>query len=239
MVKSSNELQHGMTDGSIELSKALHASDNSYGLSAAYKMRNSLKGRLEVPKAISNASKLSRIHSVLDYGTGQGGLVSLLKDYEDLNGVDIQGFDPAVEKFSKRPDQIFDIVTCIDVLEHIERDAIVDVIKDISELLNGFLFFAIDLIPARKILMDGRNAHIMLAPADWWSQQISARFSFTRFVQVGETSSGVRSPVHLVGWASNDRFAHNAANTFLDSIEVLQKRWVLLEDGRGGVQFHD
>ena len=221
------------------MSKALHASDNSYGLSAAYKMRNSLKGRLEIPTAIRDASQFSLIHSVLDYGTGQGGLVTLLKEYEELSGIDIQGFDPAVKKFSKRPDQVFDVITCIDVLEHIERDSIGDVIKDMSELLNNYLFFAIDLIPAKKILADGRNAHIMLAPADWWSQQISARFSFSRFVQVGETSLGVRSPVHLFGWASNDRFAQKAANSSLDSIELLKKRWVLFEDGRGGVQLHD
>ena len=105
-----------MTDGSIEMSKALHTSDNSYGLSAAYKMRNSLKGRLEIPKAIRDASQFSIIHSVLDYGTGQGGLVTLLKEYEELSGIDIQGFDPAVKKFSKRPDQVFDVITCIDVL---------------------------------------------------------------------------------------------------------------------------
>ena len=226
-----------MPDNSIGHSKELHAADNSYGLAVAYKMRDSLKGRLEIPFAVNNSARFKNIQSMLDYGTGKGGLVSLMKESESTIDIDVQGFDPAVKEFSRRPDRSFDIVTCIDVLEHVDRDAIGDAIKDMSSLLNGFLFFAIDLLPAKKTLSDGRNAHIMLAPADWWSQQISAQFSFTRFVQVGETSSGLRSPLHLFGWATNDRFSQKAANVFLDSIKILQKRWIIL--GKGGVLLKD
>lgn len=190
-----------------------------------------MKGRLEIPSAIVDSERFKSVSSVLDYGTGKGGLVTLLKESHLLHDIDIQGFDPAVKEFVQRPDQSFDIITCIDVLEHIDRYAIEDVIKDIRSLLDGFLFFAIDLAPAKKILSDGRNAHITLAPADWWSQQISAQFSFTRFIQVGETSSGLRSQFHLFGWATNDRFAQKAANGFLDSIKILQKRWIILENG--------
>ena len=226
-----------MPDNSIDHSRELHAADNSYGLAIAYKMRNSLKGRLEIPSAVNNSARFRNVRSMLDYGTGQGGLISLLKESDSTIDIDVQGFDPAVKEFSRRPDRSFDIVTCIDVLEHVDRDKIGDSIKDMSSLLNGFLFFAIDLLPAKKTLSDGRNAHIMLAPADWWSQQISAQFSFTRFVQVGETSSGLRSPLHLFGWATNDRFSQKAANVFLDSIKILQKRWIILE--KGGVLLKD
>ena len=226
-----------MPDNSIDHSRELHAADNSYGLAIAYKMRNSLKGRLEIPSAVNNSARFRNVRSMLDYGTGKGGLISLLKESDSTIDIDVQGFDPAVKEFSRRPDRSFDIVTCIDVLEHVDRDKIGDSIKDMSSLLNGFLFFAIDLLPAKKTLSDGRNAHIMLAPADWWSQQISAQFSFTRFVQVGETSSGLRSPLHLFGWATNDRFSQKAANVFLDSIKILQKRWIILE--KGGVLLKD
>ncbi len=220
-----------MTDASIEMSKALHASNNAYGLADAYKMKTSLKGLLEIPKAIRQTSEFLLVNSILDYGTGKGGLVSLLKSHEDLGGIDIQGFDPAVEQFSTKPNKKFDVVTCIDVLEHVDRDSIGEVIKDISNLVDSFLFFAIDLIPAKKKLSDGRNAHILLAPSDWWAQQISSKFSYTRFIQVGETPSAARAPAHLFGWASNDHLAHKAANIFIDSIEILQKRFVLEEGG--------
>lgn len=226
-----------MTDASLEMSKKLHRTDKSYGLADAYRRKDSIKGHLKIPEAIGEATKYSTINSLLDYGTGQGGLVSLLKSYTELSGINIQGFDPGVEVFSKRPNQKFDIVTCIDVLEHIDREAIGDVIKDISKFVDCFLFFAVDLIPAQKILADGRNAHILLAPADWWSQQISAQFSFTRFLQVGETLSGLRSPVKLFGWASNDRFAYKAANNFLDSIKLLQMRWIITDEGGGVIKF--
>ena len=213
------------------LNQALHQQNDQFG------NRDDAAGlakRLGV--AIQRMHEMGKCNSVLDYGTGKGKLVSRLKK-ELPNTITVTGYDPAVEEYSIKPTKAVDILTCLDVLEHIDRDAIGDVIKDISSLLSGFLFFAIDLIPARKTLSDGRNAHIMLAPADWWSQQISAKFSFTRFVQVGETASGLRSPIQLFGWATNDRFAQKAANGFLDSIEILQKRWIILENG--GALFKD
>ena len=73
-----------MPDKSIDLSKELHSSDRSYGLAAAYKMRNSLKGRLEIPSAVNNSARFKAVRSILDYGTGKGGLVSLLKETKSL-----------------------------------------------------------------------------------------------------------------------------------------------------------
>jgi len=66
------------------------------------------------------------------------------------------------------PYQPADIVTCFDVLEHIEPDNLISVLTDIRKHTKKFFFCIIDLLPARKNLNDGRNAHIMLAPPGWW-----------------------------------------------------------------------
>ena len=38
------------------------------------------------------------------------------------------------------------------------------------------MYLQIDLQPAVKRLSSGRNAHIMLAPSDWWISQIASFF---------------------------------------------------------------
>ena len=73
-----------------------------------------------------------------------------------------------------KPDQPADILSCLDVLEHIELTSIDDVLQDINNLTRHFCYLVIDLQPAVKTLADGRNAHILLAPPDWWVSKIAA-----------------------------------------------------------------
>ena len=64
----------------------------------------------------------------------------------------------------------------MDVLEHIEVNSIGSVLEDISSLTKRFCLLAIDLQPAVKTLADGRNAHIMLAPQEWWVGRVAQHF---------------------------------------------------------------
>ena len=48
--------------------------------------------------------------SVLDYGTGKGKLVANLRQSTE-GKLKIDGYDPAVEQWSTRPDDVYDIVT--------------------------------------------------------------------------------------------------------------------------------
>ena len=50
------------------------------------------------------------------------------------------------------------------------------VLADIKHLTNKFCYLVIDLQPAVKKLADGRNAHILLAPQDWWVMKLSQLF---------------------------------------------------------------
>ena len=46
-----------------------------------------------------------------------------------------------------------------------------------SNALQHFCFVVVDLQPAVKHLSDGRNAHILLAPKDWWVHKFNVRFA--------------------------------------------------------------
>ena len=79
-------------------------------------------------------------------------------------------------EFAQRPSQPVDILTCLDVLEHIEMASIDAVLREIHALTRQFCYLVIDLQPAVKSLADGRNAHILLAPPEWWSSRLAQLF---------------------------------------------------------------
>ena len=58
----------------------------------------------------------------------------------------------------------------------IEIELIDNVIDDLVSLTRNICYVVIDLQPAIKKLDDGRNAHILLAPIDWWVSRFSRRF---------------------------------------------------------------
>ena len=63
--------------------------------------------------------KASDMTSVLDVGCGKGTLITAL----EMDGYKVQGYDPAVPKFSAPPKPA-DLVVCTDVLEHVEPDCL-------------------------------------------------------------------------------------------------------------------
>jgi hypothetical protein len=153
-----------------QLNRGLHAQDQGFGVG----MANLEAGRL--PLALRRMHELGCCNSVLDYGTGKGSLVERLR-LELPPAIEVHGYDPAVEAYARRPTQPVDIVTCLDVLEHVELASIDLVLREISSLTRKFCYLVIDLQPAVKSLPDGRNAHILLAPPDWWVGRIAQLFS--------------------------------------------------------------
>lgn len=153
-------------------------------------------GNQDVIKAIKRYNKLAIINSVLDYGTGKGQFPKSLQ--KALPNLEVKAYDPAVEHFSARPDGTFDMVTCFDVLEHVERDSVSAVLEEIRSYSAKVVFLQIDLQPAIKRLQDGRNAHIMLAPPDWWLAQCSPHFPVIGTFPVFH-ESGVLQKINIVG----------------------------------------
>lgn len=159
-----------ISENQRQLNAALHHQDNNYG------NRDNAAGLASLlPTAIIRMHELGVCNSVLDYGTGKGALVEKLIENVPKT-INIKGYDPAVSHFSEKPNQTFDILTCLDVLEHVEMGSIDAVLHDIKNLTKNFCYLVIDLQPAVKKLADGRNAHILLAPPEWWVTRISQLF---------------------------------------------------------------
>lgn len=124
---------------------------------------------------VSEVMVANGLHSLLDYGCGKGRLANALRfpaDYE------IQGqlYDPGNPRFDKLPSPR-ELVVCIDVLEHVERDCLNEVLDHIVSLTQRMVLFTIHTGPAAKTLPDGRNAHItQMQPEVWLSDFLLGRF---------------------------------------------------------------
>ena len=224
-----------MQNSYLEASKDLHKQNPEYGKASEYLTPGTMKFALTIPDAITASKKVQNIDSLLDYGTGQGGLLQAIEADRNIT-CKLFGYDPCISKYSKKPESKFDIVTSIDVLEHIGRDHIHQTLNEISNITNQFFFFCIDLIPASKKIDDGRNAHFLLAPADWWTQRIKEHFKIMTCIEVGELESGEAYPIHLFGCASHSMNNFKAMNEFILHIRCANKRWVW---GKGAVRLID
>lgn len=104
--------------------------------------------------------------SILDYGCGKQTLAA------SLQGVDVRGYDPAIPGLDKLPDPA-DLVVCTDVLEHVERECIDDVLDHIRSLTRKAALINVSCRVGGRQLPDGRPAHILVRPVDWWAKRMA------------------------------------------------------------------
>lgn len=76
-----------------------------------------------------------------------------------------------IPELAERPTQ-HDLVVCSDVLEHIERECIVSVLLDLQSLTSKVLFIDVAMREAKKVLADGRNAHLIQESGSWWLTEL-------------------------------------------------------------------
>lgn len=103
--------------------------------------------------------------TILDYGCGQGTLRQSIKG--ELPGRKIIDYDPAI-KGKDRTAVRCDLVICTDVLEHVEPEKLPIVVSHLFKLSVKALFLVIATRPSNKYLSDGRNAHLIIEPDEWW-----------------------------------------------------------------------
>lgn len=116
---------------------------------------------------------------MLDYGAGKGRLGKTLREKFNLQ-LTIHHYDPAVPEWSAPPEPC-GFVACIDVLEHIEPDLIDNVLDDLKRVTIGAGVFTVHTGQAVKTLPDGRNAHLIQQPPNWWLSKILERFDLVTF----------------------------------------------------------
>lgn len=123
-----------------------------------------------------------QVDSLLDYGAGSR--LTLIKTIAEQRLVkrkfDYRAYEPAVEMYAKEPEPA-EMVACIDVLEHIEPECLDDVLNDLKRVTKRIGLFSVSTIPAEKHLPDGRNAHLIQEPPEWWLPKLTDRFTLQTF----------------------------------------------------------
>ena len=145
-----------ITPAYLELNKQLHAT-GTYGV----------VGSQWAPQVLQ-LTQILNTRDILDYGCGQRSLEKTL-------GFPIRNYDPCIEGLDAPPAPA-DIVVCTDVLEHVEPDCLDEVLDDLQRVTLKAGFFVIATRPAKKILPDGRNAHLIQQNRDWWLSKMTFRF---------------------------------------------------------------
>ena len=121
-----------------------------------------------VRQYIPEINKLRREYglvTMLDYGCGKA-------QFHDpiWNAVK---YDPAIEIFNTKPVGKFDLVISTDVLEHVPEENIDEVIADIFNYSDRWVFVSVCCREAREILPNGMNAHATIKPEEWWKEKFN------------------------------------------------------------------
>lgn len=142
------------------LNAELHSRSNSYGVAS-----------VKFAADVANLARRIDAQTVLDYGCGKQRLGQALSPL----GFSVTGYDPAIIGLDTPP-MPHDVVACIDVLEHIEPECLNAVLDDLRRVTRKALFLTIATRKAGKTLADGRNAHLIVEPAEWWLSHLRKRF---------------------------------------------------------------
>jgi len=122
-------------------------------------MRWGKSGASHAPEILTFANELGAT-SVLDYGAGCATLAASVPTLK------VFAYDPGTAAHDlPKP---ADLVVSTDVLEHVEADKIDNVLQHQYLLARKGAYFVIALTAARELLPDGRNAHLLIQPVDWW-----------------------------------------------------------------------
>lgn len=143
--------------------------------------RNPKYGMASVAYAplVADVIRAKGFTEILDYGAGKGRLGETLKGLV-TTPLAIRHYDPAVPAWSAPPEPC-ELVACIDVLEHVEPELLDNVLDDLRRVTARYGVYAIATGPARKVLSDGRNAHLTQQPAKWWLPKIMERFELVAY----------------------------------------------------------
>lgn len=128
-----------------------------------------------------------KLTSIMDYGCGKGMLIdgaihSLAKDHGNQKRIEIFRYDPGMPQWDKLPTKgvKFELVTCTDVLEHIEPEHLLDVLFNINEYASNLVCLVIHTGMAYHALPDGRDGHLIQKPVEWWFSVLESFFDLSQ-----------------------------------------------------------
>lgn len=164
-----------ITSEYIELNKELFKRDPAYGISGSK--------RADTVRKLIESTKPS---TVLDYGCGRGTLAAALP-------FPIWEYDPCIPG-KDSPPRPADLVIITDVLEHIEPDCLGNVLLDLSRCTLKVGYAVINTGPAKKVLADGRNAHLIQESSGWWKDKLEEFFNVASVVENGPEVTMILGP---------------------------------------------
>lgn len=138
---------------------------------------------------IAELIRRTQARRLLDYGCGKGMQYLVQRVHEQWGGQLPYCYDVGIRQFASVPEGKFNGILCIDVMEHIHRDDVDEVLSHIFSLLSpvsaidmamgfddlgkNFVFFHISTRPALyKTLPDGRNVHLTVEGPAWWDRKL-------------------------------------------------------------------
>ena len=96
-----------------------------------------------------------------------------IEPLKKLWNIDIDLYDPCYERYSNLSEnKNYDLVICIDVLEHVPRQDMDWILNKIFSLSKKYIFLNVACYHANALLPDGSNAHINVNDKDWWFKKI-------------------------------------------------------------------
>jgi hypothetical protein len=112
--------------------------------------------------------------SVLDYGSGKG------QSWEHEEGLKkckaslpVTLYDPGVPEHEQKPAGKFGAVLCMDVMEHIPEDEIVDTLNEVFDYSEGIVIATFCARGSRKKLPStGQDVHVTQRQRLWWEQHM-------------------------------------------------------------------
>jgi 2-polyprenyl-3-methyl-5-hydroxy-6-metoxy-1,4-benzoquinol methylase len=111
---------------------------------------------------------------VLDYGCGAG------MQYEAPHNLQRKLhipkptlYDPGNAMYAEKPAGTFDGVICSDVLEHVPEALVGNVLAEVFDYAERFVWMSVCCRAAKKVFPDGTNMHVTVKGEQWWRKQVA------------------------------------------------------------------
>lgn len=145
----------------LEEYKRLHLKKESFSGSATFEYK------YDIGKLIESTDS----ETLLDYGCGKAVHYKNF-GYDLFWGVEVDCFDPAIDEFNTLHDKKYDGVICVYVMEHVPEEEVDQVLKDIFDRAEKFVFLAIANHVSGKKFEDGQQIHVTMEDQAWWQAKV-------------------------------------------------------------------